>query len=834
MIHACTIVARNYLAQAQVLVDSFREHHPDGTFHVLLVDDPATERPQMDGADVLMIDEIGLEPSELGQMAAIYELIELATAVKPWTLLALLDKGFDHAVYFDPDISIERRIEELPDLARNHSIVLTPHLTEPMPRDGGQPSEQGILLSGTYNLGFLGVGNTESAREMLNWWGSRLLTDSIVDVANGFFTDQRLMDFVPGLFDHVIVDDPSWNTAYWNLATRQLSRAADGGVLVSGHPATFFHFSGYSPKTPHLLSKHQGPKPRVKLSENPLLRELCDDYGARLLAHGFTARQTDFKPPFSTLDGVRLDELTRRMVRRELAAVGRGEPSELGMAHHEGLSLAEWLDRPATKGRFPWLSRYLEELYMSRADLRKTFPGVRSGRTESFFRWVETFGITEAKVPEDRLVNGRKLAQASTSSLLSRPADPLDGTRPVRGVEVAGYLSADLGLGESGRQFIASLEAAGLPVSTTTYRRTQSRLAAPWEDRLPATGERHDISLTCINADQLPRFRKDAGPAYFPGRYRIGLWFWEVDDFPTAMRRSARFLDEIWVCSEFNRAAIAPHTNIPVTVVPHPAHSPAESDAQLSEAPDDGVFTYLFVFDYLSVFERKNPVGLVEAFTQAYPVPGDARLVIKAINGDKLQADRERLRYLVADRPDIVLIERYLSRPELDYLMRRADCYVSLHRSEGFGQTLAEMMAIGKPVIATGYSGNLEFTREDNAFLVPYTLIPVPTGCPPYPTTANWADPDLDEAARLMRLVREDEALRRDRAARAAATIREEFSTESLARVAAARLQQIWSSAAYRDRLKSTTHTPERPRPTVGRRAARRAAAQARRLVDRF
>jgi glycosyltransferase involved in cell wall biosynthesis len=266
------------------------------------------------------------------------------------------------------------------------------------------------------------------------------------------------------------------------------------------------------------------------------------------------------------------------------------------------------------------------------------------------------------------------------------------------------------------------------------------------------------------------------------------------------MAESLEHLDEVWVCSEFNRAAIAAHTDKPVRVVPHPAHPPAPSDVRLDEIPDDGTFTFLFVFDHFSGYRRKNPAGLLEAFTRAFPEPGEARLVIKSINGDKHEANREHLRYLAAQRPDVVLVERYLTRPELDGLMRHADCYVSLHRSEGFGQTLAETMAIGKPVIATGYSGNLDFTRADNSLLVPYSLTEVGPGSEPYDPDAMWAEPDLDEAARLMRAVWGDAELRARLGRVAERTIAEEYSTGALASVIRGHLQEIWATATYRRR----------------------------------
>src|SRR5213075_3478239 len=113
---------------------------------------------------------------------------------------------------------------------------------------------------------------------------------------------------------------------------------------------------------------------------------------------------------------------------------------------------------------------------------------------------------------------------------------------------------------------------------------------------------------------------------------------------------------------------------------------------------------------------RKNPIGLIKAFIEAFPSADDAVLVIKTINGDKRILEIEKLRYAARGRPDIVLKDGYLSQTENNTLTALADCYVSLHRSEGFGLTIAEAMALGKPVIATGYSGNIEFTNEDNSY----------------------------------------------------------------------------------------------------------------------
>lgn len=797
VMHACTIVARNYLAQAQVLVDSFRKHHPNGTFDVLLVDDPTKDRPCVHGAEVVLVDEIGVDPDVFDAMSAAYFLIELATALKPWMLRSLLDRGYDHAVYFDPDISIERRIGELPGLAREHSIVLTPHLTEPMPRDTSRPSEQDILLSGTYNLGFVAVGATPDGRAMLDWWLERLATDSFIDVANGYFTDQKSMDMVPGLFDHHIVHDPSWNAAYWNLATRPLTRN-EAGLRIAGHEPTFFHFSGYSPELPHLVSKHQGPNPRLLISRDPILRQLCDDYGSRLRAAGFSSRQGGFVPPYSVRDGVTMSPLVRRLVREEVRSrrirATAPEDPVLAIGGVPGLRLPEWLAAPVQSRSIGGLGRLLTEVYTIRPDLQQVFPDVRIGDVTPLLDWAESYGADEMGLPAETIALERaRVPPTSQSQYFVRPAQAEGRRKRNRGVEAIGYFTADLGIGESGRQFVRALEQRGVSVSTSTYTRTTSRRGAPWIDRVEPEGVHHDIALLCINADQLSVLMDDLPAEHLKRRYRIGLWFWELDDFPPQMRQSLELLDEVWVTSEFNAVAIRPHTTKPVTVVPLPAHAAPNSGVRIPEIANPDCFTFLFVFDFLSVAERKNPVGLVEAFTRAFPTPGRAQLVIKSINGAKRMADLEKLRYAVADRPDITLIERYLAREELDGLMSGADCYVSLHRSEGFGLTLAETMAIGKPVIATGYSGNLAFMNDENSYLVRNSQVRVPHGCDPYPTTASWADPDLDHAAELMREVLADPEGARRRGEAARAHIAAEFSTDALARIAGARLDEIWA-----------------------------------------
>ena len=230
-----------------------------------------------------------VRPGDLGiatwnEMAAGYSVLELSTAVKPWLLRHLLrDRGVPDITYLDPDIQVFGSLAEVSDLLREHAVVVNPHLTAAMPRDGQRPSETDILISGSFNLGFAGFAGNADVHELLDWWSERLATDCLVAPERGYFVDQRWMDLVPGLVPTLfILRDPGYNVAYWNLAGRDVRRDGDR-LTVNGRPLRFFHFSGYDPDHPDRLSKHQT---RIDLAARPVLRELCDGYGAALDREG--------------------------------------------------------------------------------------------------------------------------------------------------------------------------------------------------------------------------------------------------------------------------------------------------------------------------------------------------------------------------------------------------------------------------------------------------------------------------------------------------------------------------------------------------------------------
>lgn len=376
------------------------------------------------------------------------------------------------------------------------------------------------------------------------------------------------------------------------------------------------------------------------------------------------------------------------------------------------------------------------------------------------------------------------------------------------GVNFVGFLEAESGLGEVARRLAAVLEASEVPLAAIPYRDTLGRQGHAVDLPL-AEDAPYDTNLISLSADDLVRFAADVGTGFFARRYSIGVWFWETTVFRASDREATRFLDEIWVASEYVHQAIASQVDIPVHVVPIPIEPPpgpfrVRSDLDLSDR-----FMFLFVFDFWSA-ERKNPVAVVRAFTSAFEPDEGPVLVLKSINGQEWEPEQlERLRAAGGEREDIVVRDGYISGAERDSYVEACDCYVSLHRSEGLGLTMAEAMACGKPVIATAYSGNLEFMSEENSHLVPYRLVGVPETWWAHAPGARWAEPNVDVAARLMRSVWEHPEESRALGSRAREDILGRFSRKRTADFVGARLEAVRVSGAVTAR--TSTYDPRPP-----------------------
>lgn len=796
--HAVTIAARNYLAMARTLARSFLACNPHSRFSVLVVDALPGEIPSADGFEVLTPAELGLDPAEFHRMALLYDVTELSTALKPWALELLLDRGADVAVYLDPDIYVYSSLDEVEQATLDGGILLTPHTVSPMRRDNLRPSEADIMGAGVYNLGFIAV--NKDARDMLGWWQQRLRRDSISAPERMLFTDQRWIDLVPGYFDHGVLRDPGYNVAYWNLDSRPVESAGDG-YTVCGRPLRFFHFSGYRLETPWILSRYVADRPRVLLSEHPTVRQLCDEYAAALTEEGF-GRSIGTPYRFGRLnDSTAVTPTMRRAYRSAVV------DAELSGADYppvpftdDDVEVLAWYRAPVAEGS--WLNRLVDTLWQSRPDLQLAFPEPRGADQERLLAWCLTSGVREAQLPA-ALLPTEELAASSTLPVTSSD---------VLGVNLAGYFRTETGVGQIGRLLADVVRASGLPHITVTSTRSLSRQQAGFTEQV---GEvRYPITIASINADQFPSWAGEV-PSLLDGRYTIGVWAWEVEDFPDSFDTALGLVDEIWAISEFVRDAIARKTDKPVYVIPYPVPElprTAELDRARFGIGDQPYLLYMF--DYFSVFERKNPVGLVEAFTAAFADGEGPALVIKSVNGERFRSEREQLLSACRGRSDIHLIEDYLDADAVRSLITHCAAYVSLHRAEGLGLTMSEAMSAGRPVIATGYSGNLDFMTADNSLLVGYAPVEIPASARPYGPPTRWAEPDLAEAARRLRWVHENPAAAAELGLRAQESMRSQHDLDRSVAFVLDRVHRIGRLLA------SGQPQPPEPQPVVDTGAA--------------
>lgn len=950
---AVTIISKNYFAYAKTLAESYRRHHPEHDFLIVLVDKADGHVPQElpCGAEVIELGDLALP--DVGRFIYRYSIMELNTAVKPFALADLFRRrDYETLLYIDPDILVFRPLAEVHAALEAASIVLTPHIRRPY-HDEAMPGDLTILQSGTYNLGFLGLRNTASARAMLEWWMGKLYRDCVVDIPNGLFVDQKWIDLVPGMFpDHRILYGAGYNAAYWNLHERELARDA-GGWTLDGEPLAFFHFSGYIPFAPQTLSKHQN---RHRLEHMPDLKALTEHYREALLANGYE-ESSAWPYAFETLsNGVRLPlDLVRNVMQwasrkgvpvpcpiedpegfcRFLMSrsVLPGEPGCVLLFHFllqlrgdvlsacpkalhdhddecfrawlrqsggkdyrlEGLlpyedreaiddlvedsfrklrranrqdifdkfpdlwrdasqfeAFASWVATHGTKqlrlsrghaqalrAALPGLARILN-VYFLRGDLQIHFPHLAdAAQVAAFAKWLGNqryelelsaaeislfteFALAEADMVEKmRFLYGHKgvaprttpniyaidarryeigsvigtekiLAYLQGESAIS-PADQylsqenvdpaaapdfegcsVPGLDPARNhayvkrafeglharragsrtVNLAGYLGAVSGMGESGRSMRSTLEKAGVALSAMSLPHPKARGTGA-----PASAEifgwptsRADVSVTVANADAIGVVECFLPKSYWAAR-NVGYWVWETQALPRRFVRSERRFDEIWTPSRHSAQAIARTVSVPVRVLPHTlefaAIHRARPDRRRFGLPE-GATLFGFIFDPNSVIERKNVAGLVEAFELAFRKDDNCHLVLK-VNGRTQGAyDYEMIRAR-SDPERILWLDADLTREETFSFMKSLDAYVSLHRAEGFGLTCAEAMALGLPVVASHYSGNLDFMNIENSVLVPTPVIETNRPHGPYPAGTRWGDPDLAAAAQLMR-----------------------------------------------------------------------------------
>lgn len=387
----CTIIAKNYIALAKTLGDSLKAFHSITDFHVLVIDlfDMPFIYLELDQFILgLPTDLSTLSTEKFQQFACEYNLLELSTALKPFYLEHLLLQGYDKVIYLDPDILILQPLDHIFQALDTSNIVITPHLLDPIPLDDFYPNEINMLLAGTYNLGFIGVAQSQETHRFLTWWGERLERYCVTAPSEGLFVDQKWIDLVPGLFEKVqILTARGYNVAYWNLNARHLSER-DNIYWVNNEPVVFFHFSGFNADSPTELSKHQN---RLKVETLPTLAKLLQHYADLLKVNG----RDEYKSlpyGYATFsNGVPIDKIVRFLLRFE-KKLGVLFPNPLNVDAEP--SFFAWLNSPI-KGieqpvGSPQLTNYLAGLYMKHLELQKNFPDVGGKDRDDYLSWIDT------------------------------------------------------------------------------------------------------------------------------------------------------------------------------------------------------------------------------------------------------------------------------------------------------------------------------------------------------------------------------------------------------------------------------------------------------------
>jgi glycosyltransferase involved in cell wall biosynthesis len=365
------------------------------------------------------------------------------------------------------------------------------------------------------------------------------------------------------------------------------------------------------------------------------------------------------------------------------------------------------------------------------------------------------------------------------------------------GVNLIAYIRAEMGLGTAARGIAMALESAKVPFNVINFEYLNPALHrdTTWKHK-ESDYSSHDFTILAVNPDNIFNAREKSQKEFVKDRYTIGYWFWELPEIPEDWLPAFSLVDEVWVASRFVQDSVSLKSPVPVFRVPVPVRlAPNDKFSRSTFALPERQFLFLSMSDTHSQLARKNPLGVVRAFKRAFPGQSSGvGLILKINNFSSVYADQEALELIkeeISDCRNIYLLDRDMTRAEVDALLALSDCFISLHRSEGFGLGSAEAMSLGKPVVLTNWSGNTDYMTLNNSIAIDYTLIPVGKRYGPYEPDQLWADPDLEQAAFWMKRLAEDPSLANRIGLLAQETIKNDFSPEAVGKLIQKRLNYV-------------------------------------------
>jgi glycosyltransferase involved in cell wall biosynthesis len=362
------------------------------------------------------------------------------------------------------------------------------------------------------------------------------------------------------------------------------------------------------------------------------------------------------------------------------------------------------------------------------------------------------------------------------------------------GMNLVAYIRADMGLGVAARGMAAAFEAVGVPFNVVNmeHGNYSAQTDHSWAHKEVAHSG-YDVTVVCVNPDNSFYLRTQFPPELLGERYVIAHWYWELPEMPDEWMSEFEYTDEVWAASNFIKDAISAKAPVPVVRVPTVVNlKPGKKLSRVDLGLPERRFLFLAMFDTKSVLERKNPLGVVRAFKKAFPNDVErVGLILKFNNPDYEQPEMRAVREEIRGLENVLVIDRLLTRDELTSLIDACDCFVSLHRSEGFGLGPAEAMSLGKAAIITNWSGNTDYMTADNCIAIEYQLVPLERDYGPYKAHQHWAEPDLGHTAHWMkRLVAEPE-LAKTIGLRGQETINTHFSPRAVGKIIQDRLREI-------------------------------------------
>ena len=779
-----TIGSNSRLAEARVLIGNAGRHHPGACLYLALADRPLDEPTVVgDGVAVIAADALGIP--DFASFAFRHDADELRTALKPFVLRSLLDRGHRGVIVLDIATGIYARLDPLlAMLAEPVSIVLAPRLCSPI-EDARLADHPDVAADGIWTASILAARAGPETDDLLSWWAARLLHHGFGPGETTAALERRILAALPGIGDGVrILRDPASDVTARTAAIRGLHRDRDLW-RVGRLPLRHVDFA-----VPAIAGGHGDedgdPTPMEALAREraqQLVDAAARSFPAPAAVYGYGRFRS----------GTAVPVVVRRIF-RETAIDTACDPFQ---AYEQELARAwpaQWAGSTASV-----VTQLMGHLRARDPALARRFDIDTQAGVTAYAEWFSRHGDERCGAIGLAAPVAARLATRSDRVARSAPPRRVSDSADVT---VIGYLRAAVGVGEAGRKVLQSLDRAGLDArGLETHLHVRSPIVDESCAALLAPRADSRFQLFNVNCDQLPLVLADLAPVLRADAYRILMPFWELSALPDAWTSNLDLVDEIWAPTRFIQSMLTPATEKPVTLMPLPlALAPLpHTQSRAALGLPDGLFLFFFAFDVLSFPQRKNPVGAAAAFRRAFrtasPVGCRVGLVIKVLNAGADPYHDLSFLDLLGHDPDVTILDTVLSREDTLATIAACDAVISLHRSEGLGLLVAEAMALGIPVIATDYSGTTDLVSSSTGWPVDARLIPVEAGQYPFAEGQVWADPDLDHAAWQMRRVVLDRDEAGRRAARASALVASSTTGAAGARMAS-RLRMLEHAGA--------------------------------------